>query len=55
MRYQGTAVQIYDTPSLMDPRTRFDRQMARLVAAVCFLGLAAFGVFVLFGIVTQRM
>jgi hypothetical protein len=55
MRYQGTAVQIYDTPSMLDPSTRFDRGMALLVATVGLLGLAAFAVFVLFGIVTQRM
>ena len=55
MRYQATAVQIYDTPSLMDPRTRFDRGMARIVGAVCMLGLGVFGLFILFGIFSQRM
>lgn len=54
MRYQGTAIHIYDVPAPSDPDTRLDRRMALLVSAVGLLGLAAFGGFVVFGIISQR-
>lgn len=54
MRYRGTSVQVYDVPSPTDPNVRFDRRMAMLVSAVGLLGLAAFGGYLVLGIVSQR-
>jgi hypothetical protein len=55
MRYQGTAIQIYDIPSPANPEVRFNRRMALILAVVGLLGLAAFLAFALFGIVSQRI
>ena len=55
MRYQGTAVQIYDVPAPLDPNVRLDRRLSTIVAAMALFGLAVFLGFILFGIATQRM
>lgn len=55
MRYQGTAVHIYEVPAPSDPTMRFNQRMAMIVAAVTLLGLVVFLGFIVFGIVTQRM
>lgn len=55
MRYQSTAVQVYDMPAPSDPDVRFDRRMAQLVSAVGLLGLAAFGGFLVLGIASQLL
>ena len=34
MRYQSTAVQIYDMPAPSDPDVRLDRKMALIVSAI---------------------
>lgn len=54
MRYQSTAVQIYDMPAPSDPDVRLDRRMALIVSAIGLLGLAAFGAFLVLGILSQR-
>lgn len=55
MRYQGTAVQIYDLPTPSDPDARFDRRMALIVSTIGLLGLVVFGAFLVLGIVSQRL
>lgn len=54
MRYQGTAIHIYDMPAPSEPDARFNRRMALLVAAIGLLGLAAFGALLVLGTVSQR-
>ena len=55
MRYQGTAVQIYDMPSPVGPDARINRRMALLVSTIGLIGLVAFLGLLLFGIISQRM
>ena len=54
MRYQGTAVQIYDLPVPSDLDARFDRRMALIVSVIGLLGLAVLGAFLVLGIASQR-
>lgn len=54
MRYQGTAIHVYDMPAPSDPDTRLNRRMALLVSVGGLLGLAAFGGLVVLGIISQR-
>jgi LPS O-antigen subunit length determinant protein (WzzB/FepE family) len=55
MRYQGTAVQIYDMPSPSGPDARINRRMALLVSTIGLIGLVVLLGFLLLGIVSQRL
>lgn len=55
MRYQGTAVQIYDIPLPAGVDARINRRMAMLVSMIGLVGLLGFLGFLVFGIISQRL
>jgi hypothetical protein len=55
MRYQGTAVQIYQMPSPAGPDARLNRRMALFMSTIGLLGLVVALGLLAFGIISQRL
>jgi len=55
MRYQGTAVQIYEMPSPSGPDVHINQRMALIVSTIGLIALLALVGFLMFGLLSQRL